>query len=368
MSSREIQIVAFNNPYPANFGGAIDMYYKIKALHEIGVAVHLHLFFFDRADISGLEPYCKTIYTYPQKRIACNHFSCIPFSVKSRYSKRLAERLNSIKAPILLESLRTTSLIYHHKFQQKIAVRCHNIEHHYSYGLYSSEKNILNKVGHLLESLKQKYFEKILDRADVLFPISYFETHYFSNKYKPDTVFLPVFQAHKNVTSLKGFGDYALYHGDLSISDNVRSALFVVNVFKALKIPLIVAGKTVSQRLLSEIDKHENISFRDVRSNEEMEDLIKNAHVNVLYSYQRSGTKLKVFSALYKGRFCIINSNIIDDRSILDICQVAETIEDFRFAIEECFKKEYVPSAQRKLALEKYDAERNAQWLMQNLT
>lgn len=367
MSSKEIQIVAFNNPYPANFGGAIDMFYRLKALHQIGVGIHLHLFFSERADISGLERYCKTIYTYPQNRKFYNHISFVPFSAKSRYSKDLAERLKSVNAPILFESLRTTALLSQHKFEQKIGVRCHNIEHNYSWGLYRSEKNFINKLAYLVEGYKQKYFERILNKADVLFPISYFETDYFREKYKPKTILLPVFQANHKVTSLQGFGSYALYHGDLSISDNIESALFLVNVFKELDIPFIIAGMTSSKKLLSEIKRYENISFRAVFSNEDMDNLITNAHVNVLYSYQRSGTKLKVFSALFKGRHCVVNKNIVDDKAILDICKVAETKEDFKFAVVECFNNEYIPSEERTIVLEKNNTQLNSQLLIKSL-
>lgn len=368
MVVKEIQIVAFNNPYPANFGGVIDMFYKIKALHEIGVNIHLHLFYLDRDDISGLQQFCKTIYTYPQNRKVCTHFSIVPFSAKSRHSKQLAQRLKSVNAPILFESLRTTSLLNHYNFGQKIAIRCHNIEHHYSWGLYRSEKNIISKLAHLIEGYKQKYFEKTLNKADILFPISYYETNYFSEKYRPKTIFLPVFQANKKVTSLQGLGSYALYHGDLTISDNIDSALFLITVFEELKVPFVIAGKTFSKKLLSEVNKHNNISFQHVNTNEELDELIENAHVNILYSYQRSGTKLKVFSALYKGRYCIINNNIIDDKAILDICKVAETKEDFQVAVKECFANEYELSKRRSEVLVKYDAIYNARLLMQSLT
>ena len=42
MSLKGINIVSFNVPYPPNYGGIIDVYYKIKALREIGCEVVLH--------------------------------------------------------------------------------------------------------------------------------------------------------------------------------------------------------------------------------------------------------------------------------------------------------------------------------------
>jgi hypothetical protein len=40
----KIQIVCFDNPSPANYGGAIDMFYKIKALHALGIRIDFTYF------------------------------------------------------------------------------------------------------------------------------------------------------------------------------------------------------------------------------------------------------------------------------------------------------------------------------------
>ena len=37
-----INIVSFNIPWPANYGGVIDVYYKMQALHKCGVKIILH--------------------------------------------------------------------------------------------------------------------------------------------------------------------------------------------------------------------------------------------------------------------------------------------------------------------------------------
>ena len=37
-----LNIVSFNIPYPANYGGVIDVYYKLEALRACGVKLILH--------------------------------------------------------------------------------------------------------------------------------------------------------------------------------------------------------------------------------------------------------------------------------------------------------------------------------------
>ena len=67
MNLKNIQIVSFNNPYPPNYGGVIDVFYKIKYLHRLDIEIYLHIFYDDRIDIdlsmsntiitkAGIEP------------------------------------------------------------------------------------------------------------------------------------------------------------------------------------------------------------------------------------------------------------------------------------------------------------------------
>ena len=367
MLGKEIQIVAFNNPFPPNFGGAIDMFYKLKALKELGIDIYLHVFYDDRIDISGLKPLCKSIYIYKKQKNLIKHFSLIPYSSNTRISKLLEKRLSSLNAPILFESLRTVAILRKKVFKQKVAIRCHNIEHEYSWGLSKSSSSYIMKVANFIEGYKQKYFEPIVHKADVLFAISNYDYNYFLKTYKKKTIYLPVFQGCIDVAGKNGFGKYALYHGDLSIADNVKSAIFLINVFESLNIPLKCASSTKVKSLINEIDKHENISFHYIEESGDLDKLIEGAHINVLYSFQRSGTKLKVFNALFKGRHCIVNENIVDDLEVLQLCEVAENKIEYQKAVEKLIKKEFVVSAKLEKVLDKYNSKKNAEKIIKYL-
>ena len=365
MIKKEIQIVAFNNPYPPNFGGAIDMFYKIKALSELGVLIHLHVFYNKREDISGLNSLCKTIHMYKSNKSLIKHLSLLPYCVNTRLSKELINNLNKNKSPIIFESIRTTGGLIKNKFEQKTAIRCHNIEHDYSWGLFKSERNWFKKVAFLIEGYKLKYYEYILNKTDFLLTLSYFEYSYYSKSFESKSFFLPVFHGNENVKGYDGFGKYALYHGDLAISDNVKSAFFIISIFKDLKEELIIASSTKNTKLINEISKYENINFELIVNENQLKDLIKNAHINVLYSFQKSGTKLKVFNALYIGRHCILNENIIDDSDILDICEVATTKKEYQKAVNKMFKINFEVSQKRLDALKKYGSKLNAEKLIE---
>ena len=44
MPDKHLHIISFDIPYPPNYGGVIDVYYKIRTLHKLGIKIHLHCF------------------------------------------------------------------------------------------------------------------------------------------------------------------------------------------------------------------------------------------------------------------------------------------------------------------------------------
>ena len=59
--TKAVNIVSFNIPYPPNYGGVIDVFFKIKALSDAGFKVYLHTFIYDRTPSEELKRYCKKI-------------------------------------------------------------------------------------------------------------------------------------------------------------------------------------------------------------------------------------------------------------------------------------------------------------------
>jgi len=61
-NSKKLHIVSFNIPYPPNYGGVIDVFYKIKELHQLNIEIYLHCFEYDRPQQKELEKYCKNVF------------------------------------------------------------------------------------------------------------------------------------------------------------------------------------------------------------------------------------------------------------------------------------------------------------------
>lgn len=335
---KQYNLIAFNVPFPANYGGVIDVFYKIKALHAIGVKVHLHCFQYGREAAEALLTVCESVVYYQRNTNVFQHFSSLPYIVKSRMSEELLENLLKNDCPIIFEGLHCCGMLDDAKLakRQKI-VRMHNVEWQYYEHLAKQEKHFLKRLFFKIESLKLRRFEKIIHAADNLLTISPNDTFYYKTHF-PNTkrVYVPAFHPNERITSKVGKGDYALFHGDLSVKDNEDAAVYLIDmVFNNLEIPLIIAGLNPSERLLAKAS--EGIIIESNLTHEAMNELLENAHVNVLVSFHSAGMKLKLLNALFKGRFCVVNHFLVDGTGMEKFCVVGNDAESLKKHLAKAF-------------------------------
>ena len=88
MSDLHLHIVSFDIPYPANYGGVIDVFYKAKFLAEKGVKVHLHCFEYGRKHPKTLEKLFFKVHFYERDISKKQVFKSIPYVVSSRISEK----------------------------------------------------------------------------------------------------------------------------------------------------------------------------------------------------------------------------------------------------------------------------------------
>lgn len=362
MTRRKLHIVSFDVPFPPNYGGAIDVFYKLKALFELDIEIYLHVFEYGRGKPLELEKYCKQVFYYPRKTSILNFFSVLPYIVKSRNNVELLKNLKSVKAPILFEGLHTTfPLIKNHFNDQKIAVRTHNIEHLYYLGLAKSEPNLFKKVFFWTESLKLKYYESTLKKADFVLTISPYEQNYFNFKFPLKSIYIPVFHQNKTVNKLNNGYTKILYHGDLRIADNIKSAFFLINLFKNYPFNLTIASSFENQSIQKKIQKLPNIQFQKINSAACLETLFNETHINILLTFQKTGIKLKLINSLYQSRFIIANSEMIEDSGLENLCELANTEIEIKNKISQLITAEFTDEIAQKRAIEllKFDTKNN---------
>ena len=357
-------------PYPPVYGGVIDVFYKIKALANNGVQIYLHVFDYGRKQQDTLKNYCTEVNYYKRNTSWLNGLGIMPYIVKSRKNDTLVKNLKRINAPILFEGLHTTYLLKHKGFQdRKLIVRTHNIEHLYYKQLAKNESNVFKRFFYWIEGLRLKFYEKTLKNSDAVLSLSQHETNYFEKKFGEKVMYLPAFHSSDGYQPLSKKGYFALYHGNLSVTDNMKAALLLIEAFKPLDYPLVIAGRTSDKNLLSKIDQHKNISFIELKDETHLFELLNRAHVSVLYSGNNSGLKLKFINALFQSRYVIANDNVSSGSGLESLCKTAnskaEIVNQLLKITDKDFSDEDI--AARKKLLKLYDTNVNAQILIQEL-
>lgn len=345
---KRVHLVSFDIPYPPNYGGIIDVFFKIKELNNLGVEVFLHTYIFDdKTKQSELEKYCKEIYYYKRKNSFLSLFSKLPFRVKSRSSKNLIMNLKSLHIPIIFEGLHSAYPLVEFNFKNAF-VRTHNIEHNYFFGLSKSEKNIFKKIFFYIEAIKLKKFEKILKKVTGILTISPFEQEYFLNIYGKKAIYIPVFHDAIMLDNTIKKGSFILFHGDLRIADNIKAALFLIDVYKQTNFKFIVASSCKNKDVLHQIKKYKNIFFEDIPSQLALEKLFANAHINTLLTFQKTGIKLKLLNTLYQGKFIIANTKMIEETGLENLCELANTKQEILNKTQELFAKVFSDAEMHK--------------------
>ncbi|PQA94674.1 hypothetical protein B0A69_09475 [Chryseobacterium shigense] len=357
MFLKEIHLISFNYPYPPSYGGIIDVYYKVKALSDLGIKIHLHCFV-DRIPEKidrEIKNITENVFFYKKKKNPLLYFSRVPFAAAIRNSENLLKNLTSIKAPILFEGLQTSNSISRLKDKgYKLYLRYHNNETEYYKGLSSSEKNIFKKIIYTIESFKYAAYQKrTLKEFEGVFCLS--EKEYNEvDSYSKNAHLIHIFHGNELVKRLNKKGDYFLFHGDLSVSDNKKALEETISLFQNLpQYKLIIASDRAGKDLKKKISSIVNISLVPIETTENLHRLFENAHANILLSYQNSGTKVKLFNALYNSRFVIINENITDDRTLMNLCYWGCTTQEIREQIIATATKDYTENEIRSEVLEK---------------
>lgn len=340
--SKHLHVVVFDVPYPANYGGVIDIYYKLVALAESGVKIHLHCYQYGRSESAMLDGICESV-TYYQRKVFRNPiYNTKPYIVASRNSTALIENLMKDKHPILFEGLHSTYYLADSRLKDRYkVVRTHNVEHHYYKHLEKVENNMFKKYFFKIESERLKKYEKVLKHANCIAAISENDTRYFGKKYG-HTVHLPPFHVNSKVASKKGRGKFILYHGNLAVGENNEAALFLLQkVLTNKKYPVVIAGNNPSDELTKLAETMEHVTLKSEITSEAINHLIADAHINILQTNQATGIKLKLINSLFMGRHCIANDKMINKTGLEDFCIRANTARDFIKAIEYCWETEF---------------------------
>ena len=367
---QKIHIISFQVPYPADYGGAIDVYYKAKALKKQGYSITLHTFAYKgRGYDNALLEIADEVFLYKRHTGISSLLSKKPYIVKSRQSKELLENLLKDNAPILFEGAHTTDLLSSPLLKgRKKFVRTHNVESEYYRHLAAASHSVLKKLFYLSESYKLSRYEPTLKEADILFAITAKDKKNLE-KICPQTriELLPCFHSGTfTCTNAEevGKGDYVLYNGNLSVEENIKAAQFLIEEVAPLTngSEWIIAGRTPSKQITKAAEKAGNVKIIADPTHEEMARLINQAAANVLITFQATGIKLKLLNTLYNGGYCIANDKMVESSKLEDLCIIANDAKEIAAAVDKAkskkIDKEEIERRKQRL-LEIYDNDKN---------
>lgn len=370
MEDRKLHIVCHDVPYPPDYGGVFDLYYKIRTLHEAGIKILLHCFTSGREEQPILKTICEEV-NYYQRRTGHKGFSHqLPYIVCSRSSPELLERLLQDEYPILLEGVHCTYLTQDDRFaSRKILLRLHNVESVYYKQLANSSNSWFKKLYYLWESAILKKYERRIASGWPVLAVTQSDADMAAVTYQSKNItVIPVFLPFQNIESPQGTGCYCLYHGNLSVDENERAAIWLLeNVFNDLSIPFLVAGKNPGPKLQRAVSRCKNCCIVPDPSDQELKDIISKAQIHVIPSFNRTGIKLKLLNALFNGRHCVVNAEAVEGTGLQEVCHQAEGADEFKMVIENLYGRPFTfldLQSRREKLLSRYDNQQSASLLI----
>lgn len=324
MSEKKIRIISFDVPYPPDYGGVVDVFYKIKSLAELGVKIHLHCYSYGREVAPELERYCSSVEYYKRSLSPIHLINPLPFIVAGRVNENLIDHLSHSHEPLFFEGLHTCSHLAHPMLDDRLKmVRMHNIEHDYYKSLAQNEGRPLRKTYFNLEAKKLKSFENVLDAANCIFSISPNDTEKLASRFG-NVSYLPAFHSNESAFYNPNREKFVLYHGNLNVPENEVACKFLINeIFKNSGHKLIIAGSNPKKQLRQLIESSENVKGIYNPGDMVLTKLLRNAKVSILPAFQNTGIKLKLIAAMFNAGHILTNKTMVENTGLEQYCQIA---------------------------------------------
>lgn len=320
MKSREIHIVSFDVPFPADYGGVIDVYNRAKAMKEAGFKVVLHVFEYGRGRNHEFHEIADAIFYYKRSSFLKSFLQRKAYITSSRISTELIQRLNESSSDlIILEGQHCSGILPFLK--RKAVVRIHNCEWEYYTALAEKETSFLKKMYFKREAKYLKKEEQVFKSTSLLC-ITKKEQKYYRNlgfeALHVPTVFFSEIQ-----NTIFPSENYLLFHGNLSVSENENAVQQLIDENKKEKFTfkMCIAGKNPSKELKEQVEAaHFEIVVSPTET--EIKKLIFGAKAHLLLTHQATGIKLKLIHALSSNRPVIVNEKMVQGTGLEDSCFV----------------------------------------------
>jgi len=370
---KHLHIVCHDVPFPANYGGVVDLFYKIRALCCQGVKIHLHCFEYGRGVQPELDKYCSEVKYYQRQKGHKGISARLPYIVCSRINEELYQNLLKDDHPILIEGIHCSYLLFDNRFNlRNITLRLHNVEYKYYRQLFIAATSPFKKLYYLYESSLLKQYERTVAKAAPIWCVSENDRLAYIEDFNALNIrHLPVFLPYQHIDVPSSTGCFCMFHGNLAVEENEKAALFLIRkVFDTLSIPFVVAGKNPSRALRNAAERNQYTCLIADPSEKELQDLIRKAQINILPSYINTGIKLKLLNALFNGRHCVVNESTVSGTGLESVCHIAGNADSFKNIVTLLFRKPVSPDKighRQELLESMFDNSKNVQTIIQSI-
>ena len=344
IQEKHLNIICLDVPYPVDYGGVFDLFYKIKTLSEAGIKIHLHCFEYGRGKQETLNKYCASVSYYPRKTGLNGLSTSIPYMVQSRRHPQLIKNLLENDYPVLMEGIHCTYYLHTGQLpKHRCFVRLHNVEYEYYHQLAQTTTSPTKKLYYNLESkLLRRYEASLADKA-TFWSVTSKDCDVYVNTLGYKSIdFLPLYLPEYQPEWRGERGNYCLYHGNLSVPENHKAAVWLLeNVFSKVEIPFVIAGKNPLSSLEALAHKYPHTCLVANPDDREIQELIKKAQVNILPSFNSTGIKLKLINALYNGRHCLVNQAGVEGSGLDHCCNIANSTLEMQKAVMALYEKPF---------------------------
>ena len=329
MKGQRIHIVSFDVPFEPNYGGILDVYLRAKALKQAGFHVIMHCFDYGRGKLPLDSRIADEVFYYKRDTSIFSFIGTAPYIVRGRKNKQLLANLRKDNDPILLEGQHSTGFIDQLNTKgRKVLIRKHNVEWQYYRELANRETSLMKLIFYRTESRRLRHQEAKLYNVPLLC-ISQADLNYYLGKgAKAYLATTPLFFEQEKVVNLPQ-EKYALFHGNLSVSENIEALEIMVRNLSKSTCPFAVkvAGKDPGPELLELLEKA-GIECIANPSMKEMTSLIENAGIHLCLGFQQTGLKLKLLQSLETGKPCIVTREILHGTELERFCIVWDADEN----------------------------------------
>lgn len=336
----KILVVCSDFPFPADHGGRVDTWGRIKVLAELGWKIHLVVCgkqMPSKEDMDAVSSYVEEIKLCDRRSKLADLLHIIPMQAQSRNELRHVN-IEGDYDYVLLEGDYVYPILKNPRIRhENVILRVHNDEAVYFKALARSTKNVLHKLYYHMESSKFSALQKkMLEKVDKYLFISSKEFESFK-KQNPlaKSMFLPppvtedtfresAFQ-HKNV----------VFIGSLFMPNNREAIQWYLthihpHMLKEPDYKFIVAGNSRKQSL-SWLEQYDltNVVLHDTPKS--LDEIYKIGYLFVNPMQNGAGVKLKTIEAIQNGLPVISTSigyegtGLVDNEHIL----VADKPEEF---------------------------------------